>query len=58
MPPLVKMIGQAVMKVWFLRFLVIVCLSRVEDKYMTEHPDEVNFWFVIIELVSAFGKYY
>ena len=58
MPPLFAVIKGAVLKVWFLRFIVIVCLARVEDNYMTHHPDEVNFWYLMIELVSAFGTFY
>lgn len=54
--PLLEVMKKTVLKVWFLRFLVVIFLCRVEDKYLTSHPEEINLWYIIFELISAFGK--
>jgi hypothetical protein len=45
------------MKVWFLRFFVVLFLLKAEDRYLTTKPEEVNVWFIIFEVVSAFGEF-
>jgi hypothetical protein len=30
-------------------------LGRTEDKFISHHPEIINFWFIIFESISAFG---
>jgi Trk-type K+ transport system membrane component len=34
---------------------VILTIARTENTYLTNHPDEVNLWYIMFELISAFG---
>lgn len=52
---LASVLKRVFQRVWFLRFLVIVCIARSENVYMTRHPEEVNLWYIMVELISAFG---
>lgn len=31
-------------------------LGITEDKFMRNHPEVINFWFIIFECISAFGE--
>jgi hypothetical protein len=39
------------------RFCVLMGLGRTEDKFISNHPEIINFWFIIFECISAFGEF-
>jgi hypothetical protein len=54
--PIFVVMKRVVYRVWLFRFIVVYLMAVAEDELINKNPAEVNLWYLIFELTSAFGK--
>ena len=54
---LVTVMKKIVFRVWFLRLLVILALVVCENHTIEDNQEDVQLWYIIFEVISAYSKY-
>jgi Trk-type K+ transport system membrane component len=53
---MVKVMKSLLARTWVLRLLVIFVLSITEHRLMNRASKEVNLWYIMFEMISAYCK--